>query len=127
MNTIRSVGYGWAFLVAAGAGSYYFAKRSINEEREARQTSDRERKFHERQAALREEERQMRLSANSTANAAKKDTFTEPMDPSYEAMRDPAPTRHAPTTDDERVNEKSKFEASEVFHAKKGNRLTGFR
>ena len=44
--------------------------------------------------------------------------------PSAEASHDPAPTRHEPVTDEQRVNEKSKYEASEKFRPMKGNRLS---
>jgi len=43
--------------------------------------------------------------------------------PSMEATEDPAPTRHAPTTQGQQVEEKSKYEASEVWRSKKGDRL----
>ncbi|KAK3613915.1 hypothetical protein LTR22_027962, partial [Elasticomyces elasticus] len=33
---IKSVGLGWGVLMLAGGGSYYFAKRSINAERDTR-------------------------------------------------------------------------------------------
>ena len=33
MNTARSVWMGWATLMAAGAGAYYFAKKDINSHR----------------------------------------------------------------------------------------------
>ena len=44
--------------------------------------------------------------------------------PSQEATLDPAPTRHAPQTEGERVREKSKYETSEPFRAKKGDRFS---
>jgi hypothetical protein len=37
---------------------------------------------------------------------------------------DPAPTRHAPATEGQRVREKSKYETSEPFRAKKGDRFS---
>jgi hypothetical protein len=40
-----------------------------------------------------------------------------------EAMDDPAPTRHAPETRSQQVEEKSKYEAGEVWRSKKGNSL----
>ena len=43
MNTIGSVYYGWAFFIACGAGSYYYAKRSINADREFKQRAEFER------------------------------------------------------------------------------------
>jgi hypothetical protein len=45
-------------------------------------------------------------------------------EPSREASIDPAPTRHAPETEAQRVGEKSKYEASEVWRSKKGDRLS---
>nr|KMM67562.1 hypothetical protein CPAG_03896 [Coccidioides posadasii RMSCC 3488] len=36
MNTIRSTWIGWGSLCVAGAGAYYFAKRSINADRLSR-------------------------------------------------------------------------------------------
>jgi hypothetical protein len=45
--------------------------------------------------------------------------------PSQEASTlDPAPTRHAPESEGQRVREKSKYEASEPFRAKKGDRFS---
>ena len=44
--------------------------------------------------------------------------------PSQEATLDPAPTRHAPEIEGQRVKEKSKYETSEPFRAKKGDRFS---
>ena len=44
--------------------------------------------------------------------------------PSREAAHDPAPTRHEPDTEAERVAEKGKYEAAEPFRSKKGNRFS---
>jgi hypothetical protein len=44
--------------------------------------------------------------------------------PSQEANTDPAPTRHAPESDTQRVLEKSKYEASEPYKARKGDRFS---
>ena len=38
---------------------------------------------------------------------------------------DPAPTRHAPESEGQRVTEKSKYEANEVWRSKKGDRFSG--
>jgi hypothetical protein len=43
--------------------------------------------------------------------------------PSTEA-NEPAPTRHAPATEGQKVTEKSKYEASEVWKSPKGSRFT---
>ena len=44
--------------------------------------------------------------------------------PSQEATLDPAPTRHAPESEGQRVREKSKYETSEPFRSKKGDRFS---
>ena len=44
--------------------------------------------------------------------------------PSQEAASDPAPTRHAPESEGQRVREKSKYEASEPYRARKGDRFS---
>lgn len=45
--------------------------------------------------------------------------------PSREMDTDPAPTRHAPLTEHERVYGKSKYEAAEPYKSKKGDRFSG--
>ena len=44
--------------------------------------------------------------------------------PSQEASGDPAPTRHAPTTEGQRVVEKSKYESSTPYRSPKGDRFS---
>jgi hypothetical protein len=44
--------------------------------------------------------------------------------PSQESTLDPAATRHAPLTEDQRVREKSKYETSDPFRSKKGDRFS---
>lgn len=44
--------------------------------------------------------------------------------PSTEASLDPAPTRHEPETEEDRVLEKSKYETAQPFRPPKGNRLS---
>jgi hypothetical protein len=39
---------------------------------------------------------------------------------------DPAPMRHTPETEGQRVTEKGKYEASEIWRSKKGDRFSGF-
>lgn len=46
------------------------------------------------------------------------------VDPSREASADPAPTRHAPETEGQRVAEKSKYESSQPYKAPKGDRFS---
>lgn len=44
--------------------------------------------------------------------------------PSQESSSDPAPTRHAPTTEQQRILEKSKYESSTPFKSPKGDRFS---
>lgn len=44
--------------------------------------------------------------------------------PSREASMDPAPTRHAPEDDAQKIQEKSKYEASDVYRQKRGDRFS---
>jgi hypothetical protein len=44
--------------------------------------------------------------------------------PSVQASQDPAPTRHAPSDEGQRVVEKSKYEASDVYRSRKGDRFS---
>ncbi|KAF1981712.1 hypothetical protein K402DRAFT_457816 [Aulographum hederae CBS 113979] len=118
----------------AGGGAYYFAKRSINADRQARLLAEQER--YRRQEALRQAEYLRASSSSSSSSPPKLSSSIPPpsssaaatkqgkgISPSEEASEDPAPTRHAPTTEGERVQEKSKWEASEVWVSKKGDRL----
>ncbi|KAI9758425.1 MAG: hypothetical protein M4579_003054 [Chaenotheca gracillima] len=146
MNTIKSVWYGWGTLIVAGGGAYYFAKRSINAERDAR---------HEEEMSRRRRIRELELSyippthsgsgskkskSSTSASAASggadgggagvggkrqrenEGDFAE--SPSQEASHDPAPTRHAPENEGQRVEEKGKYEASVPYRAKKGDRFS---
>jgi hypothetical protein len=44
--------------------------------------------------------------------------------PSHEANSDPAPTRHAPEDEAQKMREKSKYEASDVYRSRKGDRFS---
>lgn len=44
--------------------------------------------------------------------------------PSQESGQDPAPTRHAPENEHQRVYEKSKYETSTPFISRKGDRFS---
>jgi hypothetical protein len=44
--------------------------------------------------------------------------------PSIEAGMDPAPTRHEPVDGEGRAREKSKYEASEAYRSRKGDRFS---
>jgi hypothetical protein len=106
----------------AGGTAYYFAKKSINADRAER--FERDRKRRQMQESLEYSNKSGTTSATgSTTNggAPRSDTSGSP---SQEATIDPAPTRHAPESEGQRVREKSKYESSEPFRAKKGDRFS---
>lgn len=111
---------------SAGGGAYYFAKKSINADRTARFEADQRR----RQIQESLEYTSPNNSTKSSSTGAAKHTNGGPAradssgSPSQEATSDPAPTRHAPESEGQRVREKSKYEAAEPFRAKKGDRFS---
>ncbi|KAJ5689283.1 hypothetical protein N7462_003675 [Penicillium macrosclerotiorum] len=118
----------------AGGGAYYFAKQSINADRAARFEAESKRKAelknmeveHRRQAVLagptpnpNDDASLKRANMTRFQNAA-----DDVASPSAEASHDPAPTRHEPMTENDRVLEKGKYEAAEPFRPPRGNRFS---
>jgi len=127
-----STRYGWGILCVAGGGAYYFAKQSINSERQQRYEEE-----------MRKKSRLARLEASgyatgpSPASSRPKKSATQSEgpaasvrgldhagSPSSEISEDAAPVGHAPVDSDQRVREKSKYEASEPYRSKKGDRFS---
>jgi Domain of unknown function (DUF4748) len=107
---------------AAGGAAYYFAKKSINEDRAIRfEAEQRRRRMQESLEYSTRAEPPASSGAGRNGGPARADSTGSP---SQEATLDPAPTRHAPHTEGERVREKSKYETSEPFRAKKGDRFS---
>lgn len=131
MNTIRSTWLGWGVLCVAGGGAYYFAKQSINADRKARY--DQERQKQNRLARL-----EAAGYAGSSNAAPKKDKKSFNPDssahnikgldhvgsPSSEISEDAAPVGHAPENMEQRIREKSKYEAAQPYRSKKGDRFS---
>ncbi|KAL2865950.1 DUF4748 domain-containing protein [Aspergillus lucknowensis] len=135
MNTIRSTWIGWGTLCIAGGGAYYFAKKSINADRASRYEAEVKRKAqlaameaeHRRQSTLKNEAI-VPPSAAPSFKRAYDTRFQNASDdvasPSEEASHDPAPTRHEPETEEDRLLEKGKYEATRPFRPPPGNRLS---
>ncbi|KZM19094.1 uncharacterized protein EKO05_0010238 [Ascochyta rabiei] len=159
MNTVKSVYYGWATLIAAGGGAYYFAKKSINADRASKAEADRQKRA--RQFQLEQAHGLHGASTSNPAssaagtssnptispNAVVSSNTTSPLsstdkqstaagirredrggdggdgtgNPSLQASADPAATRHAPQVEG---GEKSKYEASDVYRSRKGDRFS---
>ncbi|KAB8234729.1 hypothetical protein ETB97_004044 [Aspergillus alliaceus] len=134
MNTIRSTWVGWGALCVAGGGAYYFAKKSINADRAARYEAETKRKAklaqveaeHRRQSTL--NQRVPTPSDSASLKRANMAQFQSAADdvasPSAEASHDPAPTRHEPESEADRVLEKGKYEAAQPFRPPRGNRFS---
>jgi hypothetical protein len=119
---------------AAGGAAYYFAKQSINADRQTRYEAEIKRK---RMTEALEYSNATSIKSSSgssgpfpAADQKKGNLGGRPPredssgSPSQEASSDPAPTRHAPESEGQRVREKSKYEASEPYRAKKGDRFS---
>ncbi|KAJ4424556.1 hypothetical protein N0V82_000686 [Gnomoniopsis sp. IMI 355080] len=126
MNTVKSFWLGWGALCAAGGGAYIVAKRSINADRQARLEEQRKKKTYVDSLEYSRNVPSHPGSSSTMGAGAPKDT--EPnMDPVGSPGREqvePAPTRHAPTTEEGRVLEKSKYESSTPFRSRKGDRFS---
>jgi hypothetical protein len=108
-------------LSPAGGGAYYFAKKSINADRASRHQADMKRRAE--LAAMENADRQRNYKNKSSlpSTAGSRDNVGSP---STEATTDPAATRHEPDTDQDRLWEKSKYEAAETFRPPRGNRFS---
>lgn len=127
--------YGWGVLCVAGGGAYYFAKKSINADRAARYEAEQRKKArYERLEATtisfndsppssksKSKSKTQRDSASGTSNGKGLDHAGSP---SSEISEDAAPVGHAPVDNEQRVREKSKYEAAEPYRSKKGDRLS---
>ncbi|KAM0723482.1 hypothetical protein Q7P37_000469 [Cladosporium fusiforme] len=110
MNTKASVAYGWGVLILAGGGAYYFAKKSINADREERAAAMERRRLSSRPL------RSSDLGPSSKASSGVQDRPS----PSQEGAADPAPVTHA----QEDMSAKGKYEAAEPFRSRKGDRFS---
>ncbi|KAH4935944.1 hypothetical protein HBI23_055480 [Parastagonospora nodorum] len=144
MNTVKSVYYGWATLIVAGGGAYFFAKRSINADRAAKAEADRQKRIRvwqlEQQhlnsspsdasttSQLLAAAPAQRSQAGAGSGIAGSPGFgggaDESGNPSVQASMDPAPTRHEPADAEARAREKSKYEAGDVYRSRKGDRFS---
>ncbi|KAK4114530.1 hypothetical protein N656DRAFT_843273 [Canariomyces notabilis] len=121
---------GLGFTMSGGA-AYYFAKRQINADRQARLEDQRKKK-----TMIDSLEYSQNVPSRPFSSATMGGTDpgvalnggpprTDPVgSPSQESSSDPAPTRHAPATEGQRVLEKSKYESSTPFRSPKGDRFS---
>ncbi|KAH8888713.1 hypothetical protein GQ53DRAFT_825945 [Thozetella sp. PMI_491] len=128
MNTVKSFWLGWGSLCVAGGAAYVFAKRSINEDRQARMIEQRKKRAMIESLEYSDNVPNKPLSASTMGGGGESNGGPARIDaassPSQESSNDPAPTRHAPTTENQRVFEKSKYESSKPFTSPKGDRFS---
>ncbi|KAH0841852.1 hypothetical protein AYO21_03168 [Fonsecaea monophora] len=126
---------GWGVLCVAGGGAYYFAKKSINADRAARFEAEQQKKarFQRLEDSHIAFNKQPPTSKTKTkpkeqAGLSNGSQNTKGLDhagsPSSEISEDAAPVGHAPVDGEQRVREKSKYEAAEPYRSKKGDRLS---
>ncbi|KAI5786480.1 hypothetical protein DFH27DRAFT_615261 [Peziza echinospora] len=111
----------------AGAGAYYFAKQEINASRREKYIQLQKRKQHDAEMEYEAKNNGYNGSGSYTQHTQHSDSPAHELagSPSDEAStEDPAPTRHAPLTENQRVAEKSKYEAAKPYRAPKGDRFS---
>ena len=145
-----SVRLGWGVLCVAGGGAYYFAKQSINADRAARHEAEykkqaklrrlEEKAYSSPTESYKKPKATPKEPSTSIADDAK-NAFSKAADtvsdtaqrvqgldhagsPSSEASEDVAAVGHAPETTDQKMREKSKYEAAEPYRSKKGDRFS---
>ena len=108
----------------AGGGAYYFAKKEINAERAAKHEAmmKKQRRFERAESSSAGRLKAQQTDPNSGTHNSK--GLDHAGSPSSEISEDAAPVGHAPETADQRITEKSKYEAAEPFKSKKGNRFS---
>ncbi|KAH6685408.1 hypothetical protein F5X68DRAFT_233154 [Plectosphaerella plurivora] len=124
MNNIKSFWMGWGSLCVAGGGAYYFAKKSINADRMSRLEEARRKKQVADSLEYSENVPSHPGSSSTMGNNGTAPRTDFAGSPSQESSADPAPTRHAPATEGQRVVEKSKYESTAQFKAPKGDRFS---
>ncbi|KAK3327914.1 hypothetical protein B0T19DRAFT_461181 [Cercophora scortea] len=127
MNTVKSFWLGWGSLCVGAGAAYYYAKKSINADRKSRFEEQRRKKSVVESLEYSDNVPTRPLSSATMGGSAinggppRTDTAGSP---SQESSSDPAPTRHAPSTEAQRVLEKSKYESSVPFKSPKGDRFS---
>ena len=119
-------------LCVAGGGAYYFAKKSINADKQLRFEEEMKKKSRmarlessafARESAASSKKKKITSSdsENSSYNARGLDHVGSP---SSEISEDAAPVGHAPVDDNQKIRERSKYEAAEPYRSKKGDRFS---
>jgi Domain of unknown function (DUF4748) len=108
----------------AGGGAYYFAKKQINADRASRHQEEMKRK-----ARFQNLEPVAPITSSPKLKKKKKSISSEEGqdyagNPSAEASEDAAPVGHAPETEQQKIRERSKYEAAAPYRSRKGDRFS---
>ncbi|KAK6509765.1 hypothetical protein TWF481_004495 [Arthrobotrys musiformis] len=113
MNTVKSFWIGWGSLIVGGGAAYYFAKQSIDADR---------REKHMQRILLQRRNEELETIGHSTSTPV--ESPRDHLAAQLSELQEPAPTRHTPDNEEERVASKSKFEASQPYKARRGDRFS---
>ena len=105
--------------MAAGGGSYYFAKRSVNADKKARYEADMKRR-----RLMESLEFDSGAQSSPRNNHNTQDHAGSPSGEAGAASQDSAATHHPPANGRPKLKEKSKYEPSEPYRTKKGDRFS---
>jgi len=107
----------------AGGGAYYFAKKQINADRASRYEAEMTRKarFQNLEPVAPVDSSPKTKKKKSTQNGKDQDYAGNP---SAEASEDAAPVGHVPETEQQKIRERSKYEAAEPYRSRKGDRFS---
>lgn len=117
-------------LCVAGGGAYYFAKRQVNADRQTRYEEELKKKSRlaklESPAYMRDDHapKKKKIITDSESSAFNHKGLDHAGSPSSEISEDAAPVGHAPINSEQRMREKSKYEAAEPYRSKKGDRFS---
>lgn len=122
--------YGMGALCVAGGGAYYFAKKGINADRAARFEAEQKRKGIQQRLEAKYDDspatRTRKPKSQTDPNSGTHNTkgLDHAGSPSSEISEDAAPVGHAPVDTEQRMRERSKYEAAEPYRSKKGDRFS---
>nr|OQO04074.1 hypothetical protein B0A51_17547 [Rachicladosporium sp. CCFEE 5018]OQO28904.1 hypothetical protein B0A51_03924 [Rachicladosporium sp. CCFEE 5018] len=124
MNTKASVAYGWGILVLAGGGAYFFAKRSINADRDERAALNEERRIASQANRRRYQDSAPSKPAQASSGILEKaaDGINAAATPNIKpsVVADPAPVSQSQAE----MSAKSQYEAAAPYRSRKGDRFS---
>ncbi|KAK6430077.1 hypothetical protein LTR95_013775 [Oleoguttula sp. CCFEE 5521] len=124
MNTKASVAYGWGILVLAGGGAYFFAKRSINADRDERAALNEERRIASQGNRRRYQDSAPSKPAHASSGVLEKaaDGINAAATPNIKPSVDDASASASQVQAE--MSAKSQYEAAAPYRSRKGDRFS---